>query len=118
VEETVVATVADAFITAIASTISPAWIVAGAGILTSLLSFHAVLGTPIGRWIVDLPFALGGFAAGNLAGYLADWPTPRIGDVHPIEGALGAWFVLGAIAILGAIAPAVPARLLRRGRIW
>ena len=113
-----VASILDALGTGIANTISPAWVVAGAGILVSLLSFHAALGTPIGRWVVDLPFAIGGFAAGNFAGYLADWPTPIIGDVHPIEGALGAWFLLGAIAILSALAPAVPTRMLRRGRIW
>ena len=112
------ASVLDGLGAGFANTISPAWVVAAAGILTSLLSFHAVLGTPVGRWVIDLPFAIGGFAAGNFAGYLADWPTPIIGDVHPIEGALGAWFILGAIAILGALAPAVPARILRRGRIW
>jgi hypothetical protein len=112
------ATVMDAVGEEVLYAISPAWIVAGAGILACLLSFHAVLGTPIGRWVLDLPFAIGGFAAGNFAGYAANWPTPIIGDVHPIEGALGAWFFLGAIAIIGALAPAVPERIFRRARSW
>ena len=116
-EEGALATVVDALGIAIANSISPAWVTAGAAILASLLSFHAVIGPPIGRWVVDLPFAIGGFAAGNFVGYVADWPTPRIGDLHPVEGAAGAWILLGGIALISAIPPSVPSRLLRRGRV-
>lgn len=102
----------------LAGMVSPAWIVAASGIVVSLLTFHAALGTPVARWIADLPFAIGGFAVGNYVAYVTDWPTPILGDVHPIEGALGAWLVLGAIATIGALAPSVPERVLRRKRLW
>jgi hypothetical protein len=116
VDEELVGTTMNALGTGIANSISPAWVVAAAGILVGLLGFHAVLGTPISRWIADLPFAIGGFAAGNFAGYVMSWPTPALGDVHPIEGVLGEWLILGAIAIGSAIAPTVPAQLFRRAR--
>jgi|GEM_PF-6398255 hypothetical protein len=115
--ETLRATV-DTLVTSVANALSPAWVVAGAGVLASLLGFHALLGTPVRRWLTDLPFAIGGFAIGNFVAFVTDWPTPTIGDVHPVEGALGSWLVLGAIATLSAIAPNVPERNLRRGRLW
>ncbi len=108
----------DTLLTSVANVLSPAWVVAGAGVIASLLGFHALLGTPVRRWLTDLPFAIGGFAVGNFVAFVTDWPTPIIGDVHPVEGALGSWLVLGAIATLSSLAPAVPERILRRGRFW
>ncbi len=111
-----VGTISDALQSLLADTVSPAWIVAGAGIVIGLLAFHGALGSPPHRWWSDAPFAVGGFAAGNLVGYLVNWPLPVIGDVHPVEAIVGTWVVLGAVASLKALAPAMPERLFRRGR--
>lgn len=110
------AQVAEALGIVLADTISPAWVVAGACVGISLLAFHAVAGSPHGRWAFELPFAITAFAGGNALAYFADWPTPVLGDVHPVEGAIGTWLVLGAFALVRALAPTQPSVPVRRGR--
>ncbi len=72
-------------------------------------AFHLFRGGGYGRLASYLLAAWGGFALGQLVGWLAGWAFAMVGQVHIVEGTLGS-LVLMIIAHWLAMAPPRPPR--------
>lgn len=94
--------------------VSPGYVVVALLIMLGSLSFAMVVGTRPSRWVADAPFALFGFAAGNLVGYRMGFAFVRVGDVHVIEAFVGLYVALGVRQYLRRFGPPSLLRFAQR----
>ena len=76
--------------------IPPAWVLALILAALNVCVFHVAVVRTGRSALYFIPFAIFGFAAGNLVGWLLGSPLPMLGDVHVIEASVGAWVLLTA----------------------